>query len=231
MVVVDKEEFRSLPGMISIARSYRAGALGDVPGIVKYARRALDLLPEGDYFWRGAAASLLGIAYWNSGDIEAAHRSVAEGTASVQIAGDISSAISGTYLLADIRMAQGRLREATSTSQRALQLAAEHGERVLQGTADLYVGLSEPHREQDDLETATQHLLTSRELGEHAALPQARHRWCIAMARIKQAQGDLDGALDLLDEAECLYIGGPTPDVRPVAALKTRVWVCAGQVG
>ena len=50
------------------------------------------------------------------------------------------------------------------------------------------------------------------------------------MARIKEAQGDLDGALDLLDEAERQYVEGPDPDVRPVAALKTRVWVAQGRL-
>ena len=99
------------------------------------------------------------------------------------------------------------------------------------GTADLYVGLSELHRERDDLEAATELLLRSKELGEHVGLPETRYRWYVAMARIKEAQGDLDGALDLLDEAERQYVESPDPDVRPVAALKTRVWVCAGQVG
>jgi len=75
MVVVDEEQFRSLPVSIASARAYHAQALGDVPGSVKYARRALDLIPEGDYFARGRAAVLLGLAQWASGDLEAAHRS------------------------------------------------------------------------------------------------------------------------------------------------------------
>ena len=50
------------------------------------------------------------------------------------------------------------------------------------------------------------------------------------MARIREAEGDLDGALDLLDEAERLYVGDFFPDVRPVAALKARVWVAQGRL-
>jgi LuxR family transcriptional regulator, maltose regulon positive regulatory protein len=49
-------------------------------------------------------------------------------------------------------------------------------------------------------------------------------------ARLKEAQGDLDGALALLDEAERVYIRVPLPDVRPVAALKAHVDQ-AGQAG
>jgi LuxR family maltose regulon positive regulatory protein len=67
MVVADEAGFRSLPGTIAIARAYRAGALGDVEGLVMHARRALDFLPGSDNLWRGAAASLLGIGYWTRG--------------------------------------------------------------------------------------------------------------------------------------------------------------------
>ena len=39
------------------------------------------------------------------------------------------------------------------------------------------------------------------------------------------------GALDLLNEAERLYIGGFSPNVRPIAALKARLWVVLGSLG
>src|SRR5918998_5750352 len=231
MVVVDEVAFRSLPGTIAVARgAYHAGALGDVLNAANHARRALDLLPEDDHLWRGAAATILGIAYWTSGDLEAAHRSFADGVSHQQMAGHTRFQIAGTYILADIRIAQGRLHEAVRTYEQSLQVATEQGEPVW-GTAHLYVGLSELHRERGDLEAAKQHLLRSKELGEHdVGLPETRYRWYVAMARIKEAQGDLDGALDLLDEAERQYVESPDPDVRPVAALKTRVWVVQGRL-
>ena len=149
----------------------------------------------------------------------------------MQKAGNIADAIGGAITLADIRIAQGRLREAMRTYEQALQLATEQGEPVLRGTADMYVGMSELHRERNDLHAATQHLLRSKELGEHTGFPQNPYRWRVAMARIREAQGDLDGALDLLDEAERLYVSDFFPNVRPVAALKTRVWVAQGRLG
>ena len=50
------------------------------------------------------------------------------------------------------------------------------------------------------------------------------------MARIREAQGDLNGALDLLQEAERLYVSSFTPNVRPIPALKTRVWIAQGKL-
>ena len=231
MVVVDEEAFRRLPGSVA---SYRAGialVLGDVADTVKYARQVLELVLEDDHLLRGSAAALLGLAYWTSGDLEAGHLSYADGMAHLQRIGHISDAIGCAIALADIRIAQGRLREAMSTYERSLQLATEQGEPVLRGAADMYVGMSQLHRERNDLDAATQHLLRSKELGELAGLPQNRYRWRVAMARIREAQGDLDGAFDLLQEAERLYVSDFFPNVHPVSASKTRVWVAQGRLG
>ncbi|HLO30919.1 MAG TPA: LuxR C-terminal-related transcriptional regulator [Anaerolineales bacterium] len=231
MVVVDKEEFRRLPGTIAIARAGLSLARGDVPSTVKYARLALDVAPEDDHVTRGGAAGFLGLASWTSGDLEAAYRTFADGMASLQKAGNISDAINGATTLAAIRIAQGRLHDAMRTYEQALQLARERGTPAVRGTADIYVGMSELEREHNDLHAATQHLLRSREMGEHTGFPQNRYRWLVAMARIREAQGDLDGALDLLDEAERLYMSDFSPNVRPIAARKARVWVVQGRSG
>ena len=231
MVVVDEKEFGHLPATIAIARAGLALTRGNVPGTVTYARRALDLAPEDAHLTRGSAAALLGLASWTSGDLEAAHRSYADGIASLQKAGNISDSLGCAIAVADIQMVQGRLHEAMHTYERALQRALEQGTPPLRGTADMYVGMSGLHRERNDLHTATQHLLRSKELGEHTGLPQNRYRWCVAMARIRQAQGDLNSALDLLHEAECLYVGDFSPNVRPIAASVSRVWVAQGNVG
>jgi LuxR family maltose regulon positive regulatory protein len=231
MVVVDEGEFRRLPGMIALLRTAQALARGDMSETVKNARRVLDLAHENDHLMLGGAASTLGLAAWASGDLDTARRMTADGMANVRLAGYISPAIGGSIVLADIQIAQGRLLEAMTTYKRALQWATEPGAPVLRGAADMYVGMSNLHYEHNDLKTATQHLLTSQALGELAGLPQNPYRWCAAMARIREAQGDLDGALDLLDQAERLYNANFSPNVRPIATRKTRVWVAQGRLG
>ncbi len=226
MVVVDKEQFRSLPISLATARAYHAQAIGDVPGTVKYARRVLDVLPEGDSQWRGDATALLGLAYWASGDLEAAHRTLSDGLAAMAPL----EVIVGTFVLANIKLTLGHLYEAISTCERALRLAAEHGEPMPLGTEDVYTGISHLHREQGDLETAAQDLARAKKLGEQVELPDWQYRWCIAQARLGETLGDLDGALDLLDEAERLYVRTPLPQVCPIAALKARVWIKQGRL-
>jgi LuxR family transcriptional regulator, maltose regulon positive regulatory protein len=231
MVVVDDEEFRALPGTIALYRTALALARGDVPGTEGHARRALELSPEEDHLRRASASGLLGLAYWTSGDLEQAHRAYADCMAGLRRVGHVADTFGCAIALADIRRRQGRLGDAMHTYEQALQLASEQGGSVLRGTADMYVGISELHRERNDLPTATQYLLRSQELGEHLGLPQNPYRWRVAMARIREAEGDLVGALDLLNEAERLYVSDFFPNVRPVPAWRARVWVEQGALG
>ena len=231
MVVADEDEYRRLPGMIELYRAALALARGDVPGTVRHARRALDLALAEDHLCRAAAAGLSGLASWTSGDLDAGHSAYAECMAGLRRAGHIADTFGCAIALADIRLVQGRLGEAMRTYEQALLRAPEQNGSVLRGTADMYVGMSGIHRERNDLHAATQQLLRSQELGEHTGLPQNRYRWQVAMARIRQAEGDLDGALDLLSEAERVYVGDFLPNVRPVPALKARVWIAQGSLG
>ena len=91
----------------------------------------------------------------------------------------------------------------------------------------MYVGLSAIHRERNDLAAARRLLLRSEELGEHTALPQNRHRWRIAMARIREAEGDLGDALDLLDEADRVYQGDFSQRA-PGSGTQAWTWIRQG---
>ena len=231
MVVADEEEFRRLPGAIELYRSALSLARGDLPATVRYARRTLDRALIDDNGVRAGASGFLGLAFWTSGDLEAAHSAWAECAAGLRRSGQIADIFGCAIGMADIRLVQGRLGEAMRTYEQALRRASEQDGPVLRGTADMYVGMSEVHREHDDLQAAMQQLLRSQELGEAIGLPQNRYRWRVAMARIRQAEGDLGGALDLLNEAERVYVGDFFPNARPVPALRARAWVAQGTLG
>jgi LuxR family maltose regulon positive regulatory protein len=230
MVVVEEGELPRLPGTIEMYRAALALVGGDVDGTVKHAQQALDLAPGDDHLTRASASGLMGLAFWRSGDLEAGHRAYAECMAGLQRVGHIADTFGCAIALADIRRTQGRLNDAMRTYEQALQHAAEQGEPGLRGTADMYVGMSEIHRERDDVQATTQLLLRSQEMGEGAGLPQNRYRWRVAMARIRQAEGDLNAALDLFDEAERLYVSDFFPNVRPVPAMRARVWIAQGRL-
>ena len=229
--VVDEVAFGRLPGVIAIYRAGLAQLRGDVAGTLIHAARALELADEDDHVGRGAAAALLGLAYWTSADLDAAHRWYAEGMASLAQAGHAADVVAGAITLADLRIAQGRLREANIVYEQGLQRAVEHGVPALRGVADMHTGLSRLLYERNDLEAALRHVQLSRDLGPQAGFLQNEYRWRVVLARVRQAQGDLDGAVELLDEAERLYAGDFSPNVWPVSALRARAFLAQGRLG
>ncbi len=230
MVVRDEAELRRLPGAIAMYRAALAQVRGDVASVIAHGRQTLDLVDEDDHLGRGAAAALLGLAYWADGDLDAAYQWYADGVASLEKAGHLSDLVGGATTLADIRIAQGRLNEAMRAYERGLQIAGRQGGPVLRGAADMHVGMSELFRERNDLEIGSQHVRTSRALGDENGFPRNACRWRVAAARIRQAEGDLDAALALLDEAERVYVSDFAPDVRPVAAVRARMWIAHGKL-
>ena len=61
--------------------------------------------------------------------------------ACLQQAGHAVDAIGCNRPLAEIRIAQGRLREAMTTYERRLRAATGNGTVILRGAADLHVGM------------------------------------------------------------------------------------------
>jgi LuxR family transcriptional regulator, maltose regulon positive regulatory protein len=224
MVVVDEDAFHRVPSAICLYRAGQALLSGDPAGTIRHARAALDRAgPDDDHLSRGPAAGLLGLAYWGTGDLDAGYRWYAEAAAHLERAGHLSDVAGCTIALADIRLAQGRLGEARRTLERALCLVTPEKGPPLRGAADMHVGIAGVLIERGELDAARGHLATSRELGEHAGLPQTPYRSRVAMARLAEAEGDVDGALALLEDAERRYAADYFPEVRPVPALRARL--------
>ena len=230
MIVVDEAAFRRLPGAVSVYRTALAMAHGDVTGTIAHAQRVLDVISANDHLERGSAEGFLALAHWTRGDLEAANRWWTDAAVSLELAGHVADAIGCSIAIADIRIAQGRLHEAMQAYERGITLAAQQPAPSLRGVPDMHVGMSELFRERNDLARATQHLLSSEDLGERAGLAQNPYRWRVAMARVREAEGDLDAALELLDEAERLYASDYYPNVRPIPAMKARIWIAQGQL-
>jgi LuxR family maltose regulon positive regulatory protein len=228
-IVFDDKEFARLPAQVAMYRAALALLAGDIAGTISHAGRIFELADSSDHLRLGGASALTGLACWATADLEGARRHYADAIESFIRAGFIPDVLGCSLALADIQMAQGRLRDARRTLERGLELA--HGQPGLRGTADMHVGLTEVHLDRNDLDAAARHLQKGRELGERAGLPQNAYRWRVAAARLLHAQGDTQGALELLDEAERFYNTDFSPAVRPIPALKARLHLDQGDIG
>jgi LuxR family maltose regulon positive regulatory protein len=230
MIVVEQALFASLPAMIALDRAYNAQVKGDLSATVSYAELALQLISADDVYRRAQATVMFNFTHWANGNIAAALQMMDDWMNSMQQLGNIVFVVATAFAVADILVAQGRLREAVHTYQQSLQLAADHGPEAQSITAHHHLGLALLYREMKDEAAVGPHLQKAKELGEQTTLVDWPYRWRVAQARLKQDEGDLDAALDLLDEARRVYVRNPAPDLHPSEALKAQVYLRQGQL-
>jgi LuxR family maltose regulon positive regulatory protein len=224
----DKAELKPLPGSIALARAYNAQMQGNLADTVKYAEQAIQLIPENDINLRSRAAITLESTHWASGNLESAIRALGDWMESMTRLGNHVFVVASAFGVGDLLVGLGRLSEAERTYQDALQLAAQHGPEAEHITAHHHLGLSMIYRQRGDDTLAAHHLKRAAELGLQTT-PVWLHRWHVAQAQLKEAAGDLESALALLDEAKRVYIQTVVPDLRPIAAMKARIYLKQGR--
>jgi LuxR family transcriptional regulator, maltose regulon positive regulatory protein len=231
LVVVDHDGYRSLPASVSTYRAALALVSGDLNATFAHAQEALTLVPADDDLVRAAAGALAGLASWARGDLAGAHAAYTQSGEGLRRIGHLADVLGLRITLGDIRCAQGRLGDAFRNYQEALELTAGgSGAAPLRGTADMHVGIAAVLLERDELTGAVEHLAACEQLGEHNGLPQNPYRRRVITARLRAVEGDLDCALDLLEEADRLYNGDYAPNVQPVPATRARLRLRRGEL-
>ncbi len=230
MVVVDEAQLQPLPAMIALVRSYNAQVQGNLSDTVKYAELALQLIPEEDFFRRAQATMMLEFTHWATGNLESALSAMRDWMNSMQKMGNFTFVVATAFGVADIQIEQGHLREAEKTYHEYLQLAAEHGKEAQQITAHHHLGLAMLYHEMQEDASKAEHLQQADQLGGQTTLVDWFYRWHRAQARLKESCGDLEAALVQLDEARRLNVKNPIPDIRPLEALKVKVYLKQGRL-
>ena len=230
IVIVEDAQFRSLRARIAFARAFNAQALGNVSATLKYAEHAIQLTPDENDYLRAQTNAILTSAYWANGDLDAACKSMSDWIDNAQKAGNFIFAIASGSGKADIQTAQGQLREALKTYQQSLQLASDHEAESHRIIAHHHLGMALLYHEMRNDEFAALHFQKSMELGQQSVLQDWNYRKHLAQAQLKESDGDLDSALDLLDEAKRFYARSLIPNTQPADAIKARIYLKQGQL-
>jgi LuxR family transcriptional regulator, maltose regulon positive regulatory protein len=231
LVIRDRAEWERLPALVATQRAALALVAGDLEATIAHAEAALARAAPHDELTAASASALKGLASWASGDLAAARSSYTSARDGLVAAGHVSDALGSTVTLVDLDVQQGDLDGARRAAQHALDLAgAGEGQPLVRGTADMLTALARVEWERGDTSAALDLLHRSADLGEGAGLPQQAYRWRVAMAHVREAQGDLRSADALLAEAERVYNTDFSPDVRPVPATRARLHVRTGDL-
>ena len=220
----------NLPAVTAVGRADLARLRGEPEHEAIFARQALAHLTEQDGMQLGSFARYhLAMADWLGGLPEEAEQGLAEVVADRSAAGERYLAVRASWDLGHIQQAEGRLAAALRTYQHGLEVATEPGHPPLPAAGMAQVGMAEVLYERDELAAALEHATAGVGLCRQLAYTPPLATGLVTLARIRHAQGDQDGALHALDQAE-----GAMPDpamvdlLNPVPSQRARLLLANG---
>ena len=190
---------RDLEGRIASMRATLAIIQDDVDTIITQSRRALAYLHPDNLLMQTATTYTLGYAYQLQGDRAAASQAFTEVIATSPSIGDSIYTIAATIGLAQVQEADNQLFLATRSYRRVLQLAGNPPQPI---ACVAYLGLARISYQWNDLDAAHQHGQQCFELTQQMESVATFPSYAVLLARLRLAQGDLPGAVAVLDEAE-----------------------------
>jgi LuxR family maltose regulon positive regulatory protein len=190
------EETRNLIGQIAAATATLALTRYDVETMLAQSRRALEYLHPNNLSTRANAYWTLGYAYALQGDRAATRRAFTESISLSQASGAIFTTILATIGLGNVQEADNQLYQAAETYRRVLHWAGEKPQQII---SEAHVGLARVLYEWNDLDAAEQHGEQSLQLArQYESIIDRFVFGEVFLARLKLAQGDIDGASAIL---------------------------------
>jgi LuxR family transcriptional regulator, maltose regulon positive regulatory protein len=221
----------NVPAAIAFWRAYLAELRGDAEGAIAFDRKALAELGEEESVLASVARLHLRSAELLRGVPPDAERAFASSMAELRVAGEVYPALRACELLGHVQRAQGRLDAALGTYRQGLKIAAPTGGPPPPVAGMAHVGLAEVAYQRNDLEAALEHASEGIALCRQLAYPRSLAAGLATLARIRQAEGDLSGALDAIQEDwRVAPSRGVTGLLNPVPALRARLRLAQGDL-
>jgi LuxR family maltose regulon positive regulatory protein len=218
-------------GAATLLRAFTLMFKGQVPRATALSRQALEQLPEDDVFSRTLAALNMGISFLIAGDSQAAGQVLEETARLGSESGQVMIAVIAISHLAEQAMGEGQLRKARARYERALELATDSRGRLLPIGSMALCGLGTLAWEWNELDEARRCLAEGIELskqwGQLGALDG--YAW---LARVKQAQGDGEGARRAMQKARQITGTMSIPELVELllATFQMRLWLAQGDL-
>jgi LuxR family maltose regulon positive regulatory protein len=232
LCALDEEQSAALQGMIAAARALVAYLSGEVPAVIRHARRALELLPGEEALWRSSAAMNLGDAYRWCGDHAAADRAYQAAWDAAQAAGDAFIVVMAEVKQALVLLTSGQLRRAMAACERALGRLEREGALEMPLAGGLHAVRGDIQREWNDLDGALASARKACSLSEQGVSVGLIGLSGLLSLRVMLARDDLPAAHEALAGLEELsrLASLPVWIDSGMAAWKAQVWIVAGDL-
>jgi LuxR family maltose regulon positive regulatory protein len=190
---------RNLIGQIAAIRAMLAVPTHQVKTILVQSRRALEFLHPDNLSVRTTTTWTLGYAYQVQGNRAEASQAFTEAISISHSSGDIFNTILATGSLGQVQEAQNQLYLAAATYQRVLQLAGDPPQTI---ACEAFLGLARIYYEWNDLEAAERYGQQCFQLTRQLKSVDNFASYGVFLTRLRLAQGDVAGAITILDEDE-----------------------------
>ena len=220
-----------IQGEIAAIRAIVATIHQDIPAIQRQAELALKYLPEQDSPIRGALTLGLGTAAALSGQVYQAVELLDQAIQESRRNHQAILQLVATGMLAQAYESLGQLDQAARLHQQVIALEADPvmGKLPLIGVG--YVGLGGILHERLQFDQAEATLQKGMDIGRQWGSPEIQIGGYFSLARLRYTQGDLTGALEILDRLEAEFLNAaPLHERDHILAIKARIWLAQGQM-
>ena len=190
-------------GEVLAFRSLVAWMQRDLSQSFPLARQALELLPEGEVWWRGLSLIQVGAEELYAGRLNDARQTLGEAHACLEAAENIFGVLDSILFLGEVCYQQGDLRQAAHLYRQViarLENAPMDRDRALIRRGQALLGLGTLALEVDDLQAAEQYVTEGVAIGQQFPDEEPLEHGPLVLARIKQARGETNQAQELLGE-------------------------------
>jgi LuxR family maltose regulon positive regulatory protein len=214
-------------GRAAVIRAFIATYNGDVPGIIRHARHALDCLPEQDLTWRRDAALALGDAQGFLGNLGSAYTARLAAAEASRSAGDTVFSLLAHLKVAITLREQGRLQRTIELCQEQIEFATRNGLGRTSVPGGFLSIWGEVLAEMGDLEGALDLVTRGMELTKRSRESLVTGWGYLCLARVLHSKGDTAEATAVAEKVEKNAREHQVPPwiASEMAAWKARSWL------
>jgi LuxR family transcriptional regulator, maltose regulon positive regulatory protein len=206
--------------------SHWVALAGNTTRAIQLSQEALDFLPEGDEAARARVFSALAIAYGSEGNVEKADAAFRQCLRLARASANYALA-AHTMMRGGIWLGYyGKLHEAARLYQSIIDMGVQAGQKIFYPAGQGLIGLASIYLEWNELESAEKALQQGMELCSQAGLDEVFTGW-ILKSRLRQARGDLAGALEELQALEQAF---PRSDTFTLTIRQIQVELAMGNI-
>ena len=218
-------------GEVAMLRALMAALKGDTRESTELASQALQLLPEESSFLRNVVACNLGLVYMLTGDVGSAQPVFEEAVRVGRDTGNLMLTVIGLNRLAELHVTRGQLHQAKDFYDWILELAVDAKGNLSPMAGIALLGLGDLLREWNDFESAKRCLTEGLEVMTKWQEANATLGY-VAIARIRQAEGDQPGAIEAIEKAKRLAVAFDATELDDieVAVYEAGLFVAQGDI-